>query len=316
MDLPVLNGEAKEALRRARAAAIERGLNRADLSDILGALLESEQAVRLVELFEAEPDKIQAAVAFMSEGTSWQSHPDPDAEERTVDLARAEAARLGQDETGPDHLILALVRQQNSMPGGILESMGLTLDSAREAVRYLHGLVPDWQPPTSLNSATSWAPMEMVPGSMSEEDAARMLDMSMTNFEVGMSALDRVIGIGQANEAAGVLVEMIALEIREAGGVLHWRTRTSEDRMLGDADISFSDDAGTAYQVMPSGWSGSGRESSGETLLVPKPPQEARTLTIEVRSFGRMDWMPLPPSMSRPMDVTTGPWRFEVSLSQ
>jgi hypothetical protein len=158
--------------------------------------------------------------------------------------------------------------------------------------------------------------MEMVPGSMSEEDAARMLDTSMANFEVGMSALDRVIGIGQAVEASGVVVEMIALEIREGGGVLHWRTQTAEDRMLGDADIAFSDDSGTTYQVTPSGWGGSDRETRGVTLVVPKPPHEARTLIIEVRSFGRMDWMPLPPSMSPPIDVTGGSWRFEVSLSQ
>jgi hypothetical protein len=312
MDMPVLNAEAKEALRRARAAATERGLNRAELGDILGALVVSLPAVRLLELFEAEPDKLTAAVSSMSHG-SWQT--DPDAEERTVDLARAEAARLGQSETGPDHLVLALVGQQSSLPGVILEAMGVTLDSARDAVRYLHGRVPDWQPPMSLDSSTSWAPMETVPGSMSGEDTARILDMSMTNFEVGMSVLERVIGIGQANEAGGIRVEMIALEIREAGGVLHWRTQTSEDRMLGDADIAFSDDAGTTYQVMPKGWSGSGHESSGETLVVPKPPEEARTLTIEVRSFGRMGWMAPPPSMSRPMDVTRGSLRFEVSLT-
>ncbi len=315
MDLPVLNAEAKEALRRARAVASERGLNPADLTDILGALVDSKPAVRLLELFDAEPDKVRAAVAFiMSQGAPWLT--DADAEDRTVDLARAEAARLGQDETGPEHLILALVRQQNSMPAGLLESMGLTVDSAREAVRYLHGQVPDWLPPTSLQSAFSWAPMEAVPGSMSEEDAARMLDMSMGNFEVGMSALDRVVGIGQAVEASGVVVEMIALEVREGGGVLYWRTETSEDQMLGDADIAFSDDLGTTYQVMPSGWSGSGRETRGQTLVVPKPPRGAQTLIIEVRSFGRMDWMPLPPSMSPPMEVTAGSWRFEVSLSQ
>lgn len=143
-----------------------------------------------------------------------------------------------------------------------------------------------------------------------------MLDTSMANFEVGMSALDRVIGIGQANEASGVLVEMIALEIREAGGVLHWRTQTSEDRLLGDADIAFSDDAGTTYQLMPSGWSGSGREARGETLVVPKPPHEARTLTIEVRSFGRMDWMPFPAPMSPAREEVAGSWQFEISLGR
>src|SRR5207244_3129317 len=146
--------------------------------------------VRLFELFEAEPEKVRAAVTFLSEGGArWEA--DADAEERTVDLARAEAARLGQGETGPEHLVLALARQQHSLPSGILESMGLTLNSAREAVRFLHGQVPDWQPPTSLNSASSsWTTMEKMPGSMPAEDAAQMLDMSMSNFEVGTSVLE------------------------------------------------------------------------------------------------------------------------------
>ena len=187
--------------------------------------------------------------------------------------------------------------------------MGLTLDSVRERPFAIStARVPDWQAPTRLQSAFSSAPMDAVPGSMfGEEDAARMLDTSMGNFEGrNSSALDRVVGIGQAVEASGVVVEMIALEVREGGGVLYWRTETSEDQMLGDADIAFSDDLGTTYQVMPSGWSGSGRETRGVTLVVPKPPRDALTLTIEVRAFGRMDWMPLPPSRSPPIGCDGG----------
>ena len=314
MDLLALNADANEALDHARARAAERGLNTSNLTDILIALVDSQEAVRLIELFETEPDSVRAASAFLSQSDIWT---DPDAEERTVDLARAEAARLGQSEAGPEHLVLALVRQLNSMPAGILESLGITLDSAREAVRYLHGLVPDWQPPANLNSlvALKSAPTEGSPGPISEEDAARRLDMSMTNFEVGMGALDRVIGIGQATEAAGILVELIALEIREGGGVLHWRTQTNADRVLGDADMAVSDDLGTTYQVLPGSWSGSDRESRGETRLVPKPLDAARTLIIDIRSFGRMDWIPFPSPLSPIRDEVTGSWRFEVSLA-
>ena len=313
MDLPVLSSDAEEAIHRARGTAGEHGRKGAALVDILIALLDSQQAVRLLEQFEPEPEKVRRAALFLTQHGA--ARHDPDAEERIVHLARSEAGRMGHGETGPEHLVLALAREAGSLAGGILESIGLTLDPAREAVRYLHGQVPDWQPPTNrLSSATlTLSPIDSADVSMSEADAARMLDTAMVNFEIGMSRLHRVVAIGQALEASGVLVEMIALEVREAGAVLLWRTQTSEDRLLGQADIAVSDDAGTAYQVMPANWSGNGRESRGETRLVPRPPDKARVLIIEVQSFGRIDRMPVW-LRSPDWEDVGGPWRFDVSL--
>lgn len=56
-------------------------------------------------------------------------------------------------------------------------------------------------------------------------------------------------------------------------------------------DITVADDAATAYKVLPASWSAGGRESRGETILTPRPPDEARTLRIEFGSFGYVDWM-------------------------
>jgi hypothetical protein len=288
-------------------------LDRAEPAEILLGLLDSREAIRLLELFRVEPEKLRAGLAFMLQAGAWQT--DANAEERIVDLARAEAARLGQSKAGSEHLLLALVREPGSMASGLLQSVGVTLDPAREAVRFLHGKVPDWQPPPSgLPSESSiWAPLEMVPGA-SHEDAAEILDIAMSNFEVGLSPLDRVIGIGQSADSAGVLVELIALEIREAGAVLLWRTQTAEDRLLGPPDVALADDAATTYKVLPARWSGGGRESRGETILTPRPPDEARTLRIEFGSFGNVDWMAGPLPSPPPMEEVRGSWGFEVSL--
>lgn len=315
MDAADLSVEAKEALERSRGLARERGLDRPEPAEILLGLLDSREAIRLLELFKVEPEKLRAGLAFMLQGGAWQT--DANAEERIVDLARAEAARLGQSEAGCEHLLLALVREPGSMAAGLVQSVGVTLDPAREAVRFLHGKVPDWQPPPGdlPSESSSLAPMEMVPGAMSHEDAAEILDIAMSNFEVGLSPLDRVIGIGQGTDSSGVLVELIALEIREAGAILLWRTQTAEDRLLGPPGMTVTDDAATTYKVLPASWSGGGRESRGETILTPRPPDGAHTLRIEFGSFGNVDWMARPmPSPPPTREEVRGSWAFKVSL--
>ncbi len=292
MDLPALSADANASLRRARTVGSERGLARAELSDILVALMDDTGVVRLIELFEVEPDKIRTATTFRTQGPTWLT--DADAEERTVDLARTEATRLGQDEAGSEHLLLALLRQSNSVPGGILESLGMNLDSAREAVRYLNGQVPDWQQPHGETSAFAIAPltaMEFDPDGPHHEDAVRMLEASMGLVEVGMSPLEQVVGIGQVAEASDVLVEMISLEIREAGAMLHWRARTTEEGFLGDADVAISDDIGTVYYVLPASSTGSGLASSGEMIVTPHRRQRhdgsSSTCAHSARATGR-----------------------------
>ena len=113
MDLPFLSPDAKEVLRRAREVAEEHGRSHATLVDILMGLLDSQQALRLLEQFEAEPEKVRAAVLFMEGRVAWPA--EPDAEERTIDLARSESGRLGQGETGPEHLVLALAHREGSL---------------------------------------------------------------------------------------------------------------------------------------------------------------------------------------------------------
>lgn len=293
MDFPALSGDASQALDRARGLARERGSDRAETVDVLLALLESPQAVRLLELFGGEPEPLRAGLTFILQRPAWQT--DADAEDRTVDLARAEADRLGQAEAGSEHLLLALVREPGSVASGLLYSMGMTLDSARQAVRYLHGQVPGWQRPPATevpSRVTAWAPMEAVPSSMFPDvDTAEMLDVAMDLGEVHLSPLVRVIGIGQGVKSSDVLVELIALEIRESGALLHWRTETAEDGLPGQPDITVADDAGTTYNVFPESVSGGGREARGEARITPRPPDTAKALHIEVRSFEDLDWI-------------------------
>ena len=315
MDLPPLNTDGNASMRRARATAVDRGLERADPIDVLVGLLgDDSAAIRVLEMFQTVPDMIRTAATFLSAAT-W---PDADAEDRIVDLARTEAARLGQDTAGSEHLLLALLRQPNSIAGGVLSSLGVTLDPAREAVRFIHGQVPDWQPPEppadGLPKFAS-APMTAVdfePGEEPFSAVPAQVSPFAFDFDIGLSPLQRVVAIGQVKDAAGVQVEMIALEIRETGAYLGWRTRAAEERPVEEPVITVTDDVGTDYHLFPGSSSSSGYASSGETWIAPAPPVRARSLIIEVDSF-HIYGGPFGP-FRRPTNSILGPWRFEVAL--
>lgn len=308
-------------MRRARAAAVERGRQRAEHADILVALLDSDDATRVLGLFVDDPGEIRTGLSFITMyALPWSA--ETDSEERTVDQARAEAAALGHTSTGPEHLLLGLAGQMEAVTAGLLLALGLSIETARQAVRHVHGEAPDWQPPEEPESLppasasmTMRAMNRLVPG-ITEEEADSMRDALMAPFMAGSSRLERVVAIGQTAEVSGVLVEMIALEVREAGGVLLWRTQTAEERLLGAADIAITDDVGTHYSALPGSWSGSGRESRGETQLAPRPPDAAQILKIVVRSFGPMQWPAPLPRMALPIEEGAGPWRFEVPIGR
>ena len=123
------------------------------------------------------------------------------------------------------------------------------------------------------------------------------------------SPLVRVIPIGQTVEAAGVTVELLAIEVRERGAVLYWRARADRELPLQVAEVSVVDDHGTAYRVDPGGGGGNFRSWEGQTFARPAPPADAR-LTIVLDTF-RQDPRTLMTG-GPPMGPVHGPWRFDV----
>jgi hypothetical protein len=104
-------------------------------------------------------------------------------------------------------------------------------------------------------------------------------------------------------------VELIALEIREAGCVLYWRANPDQERPLGEPQYVVSDDAETQYSAHPAGWSGSGREMKGEALVVPGPPEDATMMRVELTGFVAQRF----PHRGGSDDVR-GAWRFDFAL--
>lgn len=318
MDRPPLSDEAMDVLRRARAAAAGQGHERAGLDSILIAVADAPTGRRLLELFDADPERTKAGITFIAgHGGSPQ---DRDAEERTVDLARDEAASLGHRETGAEHLLLGLARQHGSIASGMLEALGVTLVAAREGVRFLHGELPDWQPPPSEASGggEAWSPL-MADDSPEAIEAAMAVADAIRPFEAGMGRLRRVIGVGQVRESGRVVVELIALELRDTMAVLSYRSHGPDDVMDGPPSASISDDLGTQYDVLPARWQGGSQDGGGEVWLTPCPPDTATMLRVEMAAVEGPGWHfpPLSLRESQPLAASqgvTGPWRFEVAL--
>lgn len=126
------------------------------------------------------------------------------------------------------------------------------------------------------------------------------------HIDVATSRLTRVIGIGQQVDVDGVRVELIALEVREVGALLYWKAYPAVRRMLGEINVTVSDDRGTEYTTLPAGGGGGDQQVQGELSVIPAPPPDAR-IRVQVRGFGAFG-APFPMPIQTPVE---GNWEFE-----
>jgi len=132
----------------------------------------------------------------------------------------------------------------------------------------------------------------------------------LRNFKAHMdletSRLVRVIAIGHEVDVADVRVELIALEVRDAGAILYWKAYPALERMLGDIKVTISDERGTEYTTFPAGGGGGGREWKGELSITPAPPPDVR-VHVQILGFaGFGGAFPMP--VQTPVE---GNWEFD-----
>jgi hypothetical protein len=126
---------------------------------------------------------------------------------------------------------------------------------------------------------------------------------------VDQSALRRVLGVGSSTAAAGVRLELIALEFREDGVIatLAAYTRPPVGALGHFAVASLADDVGTSYVAAAQATGSSGPETSRLDLrAAPAPPSSARALTLRFEQFAD-------PWGDRTAELV-GPWEFRVEL--
>jgi hypothetical protein len=301
---------------------------------LLGLLrVEDGLAARVLRELGVELPRVRTAVEFiMQRGdrpVAGEVGLTP-AAKRVIELAIDESRRLGHRYIGTQHLLLGLVREGEGVAAGVLESFGVTLDAVRHEIVHLlaepgsheQGGPPDrvtedqhHRPRLGHAEMRTWPPSQLDPAAAAYMRRQRWTGEQLV--QLGGSPLVRVIAVGATAISAGVAVELVALEVRGAGlsASLRFRPADPADQTmhLGDPELTVSDDVGTAYEagtIVPSRYGGGGE---ARAVVVPRPPDSARALTLSVARIVRPA---LPSQVPNPFDRSVeGPWEFTVSLA-
>lgn len=127
---------------------------------------------------------------------------------------------------------------------------------------------------------------------------------------VEMTALRRILAVGQTTEIEAIRVEVTALELREGGGVALAvaHTEPPDARSLGPfARISVLDDVGTTYAAGSEPHGGSPFATRLTIRFAPAPPEAAGELTIRIEEF-------VNPFPGPARQQVVGPWVFVIPL--
>jgi hypothetical protein len=145
-------GRARAGVARSREEAQEMGHNYVGTEHLLLGVISDPAALSCTVLGElgVPPDDLRAAVLAAAAPRSSYSPPAVDLPftpraRRVLDLTRGESLRLGHNYVGTEHLLLALVTEDEGLGGRALRDRGVDVESARaEVVRALstYGATP------------------------------------------------------------------------------------------------------------------------------------------------------------------------------
>src|ERR687896_1559063 len=130
------NDSTTELLQRAAQQAVEWGNLDLSSEHLLYAALEDNVVRRVLEVVEADPEAIRAQLeeeADKGGRTDVTPSPAPDAK-RALLAAYEESQALGSSYIGPEHVLLALARDDESEAGELLGRFGLSHTRLRGAV--------------------------------------------------------------------------------------------------------------------------------------------------------------------------------------
>ena len=199
-------GEAREAVAAAREEAARLGHGHAGTGHLLLGLLHNGEGVaaRALGSLNVTPDGAREQVENFGgrgeEGTlDWA--PLTPRLARVLELAPREAARLGHDYVGPEHLLLRLAREANSVAVRALSALGANpADVRREVTRFLHGR-PRMGPedPTRRAGLPEHATTVVVPNHVTVGDEVQEEAPYMT-FRCRVQALEVHVRCGATDE--------------------------------------------------------------------------------------------------------------------
>ena len=146
------NDEAKQILRLAQEEAQRFNHNYIGTEHLLLGLVRQEAslAAQVLQKLGVELQKVRSAVEFIigrgdrlvlgDVGLTPRS-------KKVLELAIDEAQRINQQEIGPEHILLGLIREGEGIAAGVLESLGINLRRVRRATLEALGQPVPQEPP-------------------------------------------------------------------------------------------------------------------------------------------------------------------------
>jgi ATP-dependent Clp protease ATP-binding subunit ClpA len=230
-------------LRRVLNASMKRALDedRSDfgIADLLIALTADEDGARAIAMLGVDVDALRDAlkrdrpheppteraepVVRAGRGDLFERFTDQAGE--VVDLARLEAKAFEHDRVGPEHLLLGLLRAQHGIAAQALDSLGITVETARARIV---DRVPPRKPgdPISEPLASS-APFTPRAKRLFELSLREALSLGQASRSIGPEHILLSIARDNENLAMGILRDLgvDSAQIRETvlGLIPNWR---------------------------------------------------------------------------------------------
>jgi ATP-dependent Clp protease ATP-binding subunit ClpA len=226
----------KRVLAMAQDEAIRHNHNYIGTEHLLGALIRDGDTVaaRALMSFDVDLTKIRTALDFIvGRGDQTTSPSEITLSPRTkkvIEFAIAEAGQMGQSQVGPEHLLLGIVDEGEGIASGILESLGVQLETLRAKLLELlresgTATPPGYAPP--LRRHYTAGPFDRFSNrakralALAQDEAVRM-GHNYLGPEHLLLGLARLSGMGQADQAMkrifdelGLTVESLRAELAE-----------------------------------------------------------------------------------------------------
>ena len=239
----------KRVLALAQDEAIRHNHNYIGTEHLLGALIRDGDTVAAHALvsFGIDLSKIRTALEFIvGRGDQTTSPSEITLSPRTkkvIEYANAEAGQMGQAQVGPEHLLLGIVDEGEGIASGILESLGVQLDTLRAKVLELlkesgTAAPPGYAPPFRRHYYPG--PFDRFSNrakralALAQDEAVRM-GHNYIGPEHLLLGLARLSGMGQADQAMkqifdelGLTVESLRAELAEIIPPVEPKTPPSE----------------------------------------------------------------------------------------
>ena len=290
---------------------------------LLGLLRDKDEVtVRVLDEFGVTQEKVREQIEVLIRRTSEPAVEYPSFSPRygeVLSSALREATDRGHERIEPEHLLLGLFWVPKGVAAKALKELGADPEAIRsEAYRLIDSSSSD-----EIQNRRKRIINRSTDGTSTSSRAPNDLEV-LLSAKLTARTLERVVAIGQKQEASGVTLALTALEVHQIGvSLLRYllsadpSTAGIEEGTVGVAELSLSitDETGRSYEVFDGEIGGWGLEGRGAVKAIGVPAEGAKEITVRVDRLSRDKIRGLRDEYETMSEQEwKGPWVFHFSV--